>query len=590
MPAKNALSVVASLVKATTSNSNDSSSTTSSSIGKLKPQTKKQKDEYNIKRKKQVDEAVESIVEKLFQEEVDFNLPSLATEIVNEMKQVIIDPKTKIGNMDIRNVKELHLGNLQMTKLDDSIMNFIVLEELWLNNNKLTKIDNLVEVRDLKTTLSKAVYERSKLKGCFGLKSLYLHNNRIDSLLGSSIGNLKHLQILFLHGNRLTDLFGVINYLSKLKYLTHLTLFDNPLCTENNYRVSVILGIPNLNIFDRIEITRKERTEAVKQLHPPLTSVTESKIAFGVTTKIKAEDMALLKKTSLLGESAKMIQKEALQIKKVLEEETKRKTEEEEELRIKTLKEAEIKAYKKQQEKFDHLEIIYKEFDNLLNTEEISTLIDSFIKIYHPFLKDKDETKEWKKKTVPRELLQDIVFNVLKMNQFINEKIEEEKENSSTKTVTTIMHQIEEQKAFTFFDSFMWICKLKAEHEYFNSQQAQKLLEKEKAEAAALIEEEEKQQQERATTPKSPKGHNNKLNKSTSSSSSRSLTRPPPKKETKVEEEKEIGDSKRLSFLELQAASKAIKWETKLQAHLNNKPKEIILTTKRTDVYKGYYL
>jgi len=139
-----------------------------------------------------------------------------------------------------KNCTEIHLAELNL----EEIINFDKfpnLECLWLNNNKLEKVEGL--------------------DTNFRLRELYLHNNRIKTLQGS-IPNLLHLRILSLNNNEIRDLEKNLDLLVKFKQLTQLNLADNPVAEEPNYRIRVIYTIPSLQVLDRHVVTTEERAKA----------------------------------------------------------------------------------------------------------------------------------------------------------------------------------------------------------------------------------------------------------------------------------------------------------------------------------------
>eukprot|EP00899_Mesostigma_viride_P013107 jgi/Mesvir1/21798/Mv04190-RA.1 len=115
------------------------------------------------------------------------------------------------------------------------------LEELWLNNNQLTHINNL--------------------DGNFRLRRLYVQDNNISTLAGS-LEHFKFLEVLDLSNNALRDLGKVLHHLSSLPFLTELELKGNACCEEPDYRATVIHHLPTLKVFDSHAVTPAERLAA----------------------------------------------------------------------------------------------------------------------------------------------------------------------------------------------------------------------------------------------------------------------------------------------------------------------------------------
>lgn len=90
------------------------------------------------------------------------------------------------------------------------------------------------------------------------LTTLIFHNNRV-SRIDEKIGQfLPNLEWLLLNNNRLSDLKD-IEPLRACKKLTHLSLLDNPLALEKNYRLFVIHRLPTLRMLDFKKIKLKVR-------------------------------------------------------------------------------------------------------------------------------------------------------------------------------------------------------------------------------------------------------------------------------------------------------------------------------------------
>ena len=137
---------------------------------------------------------------------------------------------------------ELFCAGSGVTRLEpDKMLRFMNLEVLWLNDNKLSKVKGLEDN--------------------FRLKHLYLHNNRIASLVNSSccLKELKHLETLQLQGNMLQDLQATLKVLVKLTSLRQLNMQGNPLTNEQSYREWVIYTLPWLEVLDNFGVTQFEK-------------------------------------------------------------------------------------------------------------------------------------------------------------------------------------------------------------------------------------------------------------------------------------------------------------------------------------------
>jgi len=147
-----------------------------------------------------------------------------------------------INNMKYKQLcTEMHLADRGIDKIR-GFEDFKCLEVLWLNNNCITSLNHL--------------------DANFRIKFLYASDNKIQSLIGSSLRNLPNLEVLLLSNNQIADLNHQIKELLRLPFLRQLELAGNPMAEESNYRYFVIYAMPSLQILDRHAISDVERVEA----------------------------------------------------------------------------------------------------------------------------------------------------------------------------------------------------------------------------------------------------------------------------------------------------------------------------------------
>ncbi|XP_078284976.1 leucine-rich repeat-containing protein 72 isoform X2 [Rhinoraja longicauda] len=170
--------------------------------------------------------------------------------IENELKHYKIKRKT--------DVIELYLAEEGLTEVPD-LSRFKQLQYLWLNHNKIKRINSL------------------KMNWC--LKELYLQNNLILDLTGS-LKHLTSLQILLLHNNRLTQVEKTVTELKKMTWLHTLNVFNNPLTQDKYYRLYVIYHLPSVQLLDRQYVHQKEREAALDFCNQDRMRVRQS-LAFG---------------------------------------------------------------------------------------------------------------------------------------------------------------------------------------------------------------------------------------------------------------------------------------------------------------------
>lgn len=116
------------------------------------------------------------------------------------------------------------------------------LEKLWINENKIQKIENLP----------------------INIKSFWVATNLISEL-DNNLLLYDNLSDLNLSANLLSS-FKDLYFLSQMKSLEILNLNDpnfgeNPICLINNYRLYLLHKMPYLKILDEIAITKEEKEE-----------------------------------------------------------------------------------------------------------------------------------------------------------------------------------------------------------------------------------------------------------------------------------------------------------------------------------------
>eukprot|EP01063_Lacrimia_lanifica_P024178 TRINITY_DN32141_c0_g1_i1.p2 TRINITY_DN32141_c0_g1~~TRINITY_DN32141_c0_g1_i1.p2 ORF type:complete len:808 (+),score=293.56 TRINITY_DN32141_c0_g1_i1:164-2587(+) len=158
-----------------------------------------------------------------------------------------------------KHCRELHMGGKGLVTLHPNLLRFSNLEVLWLNNNKLSSLEGVLPPDTGRVDVS----FDDKAYGARRLKQLYLSNNVLKTLEGD-VEKLKYLEVLMLANNQLRNLEEICQTLAQLKNLTQLDLFGNPCAEEVNYQLYVVHKIPQLELFDRHQITPAERIQAAK--------------------------------------------------------------------------------------------------------------------------------------------------------------------------------------------------------------------------------------------------------------------------------------------------------------------------------------
>eukprot|EP01012_Entosiphon_sulcatum_P046383 TRINITY_DN6226_c0_g1_i2.p1 TRINITY_DN6226_c0_g1~~TRINITY_DN6226_c0_g1_i2.p1 ORF type:complete len:416 (-),score=74.30 TRINITY_DN6226_c0_g1_i2:100-1317(-) len=177
------------------------------------------------------------------------------------MTEIVLDPlaELKLSPQAAKQRTEIHLTGKGITQLHPNFQKFVNLESLWLTDNKIRRIENLVPSDYGNNDLD--IKDRVHSLGCLRLRYLALSNNQLTSLRGD-IGHLRFLEVLLLSNNRLANMEVASQFLRHLTCLKQLDLFGNPLAEEMNYRFFFIFHHPSVEIFDRQRVSPTERATA----------------------------------------------------------------------------------------------------------------------------------------------------------------------------------------------------------------------------------------------------------------------------------------------------------------------------------------
>ncbi|XP_045683207.1 leucine-rich repeat-containing protein 72 [Phyllostomus hastatus] len=154
--------------------------------------------------------------------------------------QAVEDQLRICGHKRDADVFELFLSQQELTDVID-LSRFKNLKYLWLHHNKLHGIIFLTRN--------------------YCLTELYLNNNAIIEIEG--LHCLPSLHILLLHHNELTNIDATVKELKGMLNLKTLSLYQNPFCQYNLYRLYIIYHLPGVELLDRIQVTEKERRSMI---------------------------------------------------------------------------------------------------------------------------------------------------------------------------------------------------------------------------------------------------------------------------------------------------------------------------------------
>ncbi|XP_075952909.1 leucine-rich repeat-containing protein 23 isoform X1 [Anarhichas minor] len=139
---------------------------------------------------------------------------------------------------------------------------FANLVTLELRGNQLDTTDgiNLPNLRELYLAQN-VIQHLEGLEKLERLTTLHLRDNKLDTLDGLS-PNMKCLQYLNVRGNAILDENAVQGLALVSKTLRALVLSENPLVEMTDYRLSLLILLPQLERLDKDLVDPEERTEA----------------------------------------------------------------------------------------------------------------------------------------------------------------------------------------------------------------------------------------------------------------------------------------------------------------------------------------
>ncbi|CAL4937119.1 unnamed protein product [Urochloa decumbens] len=147
--------------------------------------------------------------------------------------------------------------------------NAIKERELDLRGNKIAVIENLGATEDQFDTIDLSDNEIVKLENfpyLNRLGTLLVNNNRITRINPNLGEFLLKLHTLVLTNNRLTNL-AEIDPLASLPKLQYLSLLDNTVTKQTDYRLYVIHKLKHLRLLDFKKVKQQERVAAAQKFH-----------------------------------------------------------------------------------------------------------------------------------------------------------------------------------------------------------------------------------------------------------------------------------------------------------------------------------
>jgi len=257
--------------------------------------------------------------DKIFQEKVDKDkasdvlllsklklnsIPIIAKNLENENQIDLIYLQTKCNINENKNtkikydfecLKTIKIIYLNINKLTNlfHLNQFLELEELYLQNNKLRNLPNF-KMKNLKK-LDISNNNLITLNGILNLKNLIyfnIENNSINNLNITELINLEDLTEFNISGNNIYNLKECI-MLKNMKKIINLDLSGNEVCNNNDFRMTLINYLPKLKILNRIPIDKNEYSIAKEFFEGRITNeLLESKIGSEITHNVKELDLS----------------------------------------------------------------------------------------------------------------------------------------------------------------------------------------------------------------------------------------------------------------------------------------------------------
>jgi hypothetical protein len=208
--------------------------------------------------------------------------------------RVMTEAEAARGGADINLVEtaptilNLSLSFKKIGKIEN-LVGFDTLTKLCLDNNLITKIVNLHHLVNLKW-LDLSFNKIERIEGMdflTHLEDLSLYSNRISVIEG--LEQCKNLQCLSLGHNKIESLEEV-KKLRKIRSLRMLTLADNPVCSESEYKMTVLAYIDTIKYLDYALVDVEDRNQAKEQCQDELIDEEEKE---GVTQQSLDADKLL---------------------------------------------------------------------------------------------------------------------------------------------------------------------------------------------------------------------------------------------------------------------------------------------------------
>lgn len=185
-------------------------------------------------------------------------------------------------------VESLSLSFKRIYRIEN-LIGFESLVKLCLDNNYIEEISNLSHLKSLRW-LDLSFNKIKKIQGLENLtqlEDLSLYSNKISVVEG--LDKCGNLQCLSLGNNRIDSMEQVVR-LRQLRSLKMLTLSNNPICKETDYRTLVLAYVDNITYLDYALIDPQDQLAAKEAYHDELLDIEEKE---SVLAEKAARDQAM---------------------------------------------------------------------------------------------------------------------------------------------------------------------------------------------------------------------------------------------------------------------------------------------------------
>lgn len=199
------------------------------------------------------DNAIQSFREQPFAQFTYLQWLSVAVNWLTDMEGLV-------GPSSLETLNLIGNGIKKISCLEHSSFANLAILELRGNHIETTEGIHLPNLRHLYLAHN-VIKHLEGLEKLDRLRTLHLRENQIETLSGLNF-NMRSLQYLNVRGNKLADENAIqsLRYVSKT--LQILVLLENPVVETSDYRINLVMLLPNLERLDKDPVTSDEKVEA----------------------------------------------------------------------------------------------------------------------------------------------------------------------------------------------------------------------------------------------------------------------------------------------------------------------------------------